>query len=114
MGIRIRLLTIFAAVVCCTATARAGVDRFTNISPEGTEIFALAVDRLQPSTVYAGSTAGVFKSLDAGESWAMVLDTGTAARGSTQVGRITSLAIDPKHSSTVYAVRATGEVLDRP
>ncbi len=109
-GTRIRLIAIFAVLVCCTVSARAGVDRFTNISPEGAEILALAVDPLQPSTVYAGSTAGVFKSIDAGESWALFLDTGTVAKGSTEGGRITSLAIDPTHASTVYAGTETGEV----
>lgn len=110
MGTRIRLIAIFAVLVFCTISAHAGVDRFTNISPEGARISALAVDPLQPSTVYAGSTAGVFKSTDAGESWALFFDTGTVAKRSTEIGVIASLAIDPTHSSTVYAGTETGEV----
>jgi hypothetical protein len=79
---RIRFLIISAFVVCATISARAGVDRFTNISPEGASISALVVDPLQPSTICAGSQAGVFKSLDAGESWTLVLDSTTVVEGS--------------------------------
>ena len=41
MRTRVRLIILFSVVVCGTTSTRAGVDRFTNISPEGVEIFAL-------------------------------------------------------------------------
>lgn len=49
MNAGIRWVAIFVVLISATVSARAGVDRFTNVSPAGAEISALAVDPLEPS-----------------------------------------------------------------
>ena len=67
-------------------------------------VYALVIDSLHPSTIYAGTDfdagyygggGGIFKSTDAGETW---------TKGDRRFGnRVLALAIDPRNSSTVYA-----------
>jgi photosystem II stability/assembly factor-like uncharacterized protein len=65
----------------------------------------LAIDPMNPSTIYAGAAAagpfsslggGVFKSTDGGNSW-------IAASNGLNVREITAIAIDPDVPSTLYA-----------
>src|SRR3989449_3553889 len=53
---------------------------------------ALAIDPLTPTTLYAGTSGGVFKSTDGGASW--------SASGLINVS---ALAIDPLTPTTLYA-----------
>jgi photosystem II stability/assembly factor-like uncharacterized protein len=63
--------------------------------PNGGPVSQLAVDPSNPLVLYAATqTAGVFKSVDGGESWSQV-SSGLPAQ-------VDSLAIDPQHPSTVY------------
>jgi photosystem II stability/assembly factor-like uncharacterized protein len=66
--------------------------------PEGW-VYALAVDPLQPSTLYAGThSMGVFKSLDGGMTWAPKNDgLVTTNHPSPDNLRIRSIAIDPRN-----------------
>lgn len=64
--------------------------------PPGGDIGALAIDPLTPTTYYAGSSGGVFKSLDAGASWEL------ASTGPTGLF-VQCLAIDPLTPTTLYA-----------
>jgi photosystem II stability/assembly factor-like uncharacterized protein len=68
---------------------------------------ALAVDRSAPSTVYAGvfgkGSGGLFKSMDAGQSW-------TAINSGVTVKDIRALAIDPSTPRIVYAGTSGGGV----
>ncbi|PYQ53391.1 MAG: hypothetical protein DMF59_01915 [Acidobacteria bacterium] len=58
-------------------------------------IEAIAADPSNPNTLYvATGSAGVFKSTDAGAHW---------RRLPIPVGRIGSLAMDPKHATTIFA-----------
>lgn len=91
----------FAVSIIAAVSAQAGVNRFHNISPEGAEISSLAVDPRDPSTIYAASPAGIFKSVDAGESWA--LEPGSPAD-------VSQMAIDSARSSTIFAGTRMGEV----
>ena len=59
-------------------------------------VWSLAIDPANPTTLYAGTSGGVFKSTDVGTSWTAV-NTG---RGNTIVF---SLAIDPTDTATIYA-----------
>src|ERR1041385_8627599 len=64
--------------------------------PTNPDIYALAIDPLTPSTLYAANRRdGVYKSVNGGGSW---------NRMSPSVGDvdIRSIAIDPKTTSTVY------------
>jgi photosystem II stability/assembly factor-like uncharacterized protein len=73
--------------------------------PSDFGVYALAIDPVDPSTVYAGTygygigvySGGVFKSIDGGATWSEV-DSGPLANLS-----IITLAIDPITSSTIYA-----------
>lgn len=58
-------------------------------------ITALAVDPLQPSTVYAASFNGVFKSTNGGRTWSP-MNTGLNSLS------VTGLVIDPLTPSTLY------------
>jgi photosystem II stability/assembly factor-like uncharacterized protein len=71
----------------------------TSNQPQGSSVFMLVIDPYAPRTIYACCGPGGFglenrlwKSTDAGESWA---DTGLTG--------IQSFAIDPRNSATLYA-----------
>ncbi len=57
-----------------------------------TDVQALAINPISPTTVYAGGTLGVFKSTDGGVSWSPSGPEGVHA-----------LAVDPVKPNTVYA-----------
>jgi uncharacterized protein (TIGR03437 family) len=61
-------------------------------------INSLAIDPQQPSTVYAAAsvTAGVFKSIDGGQTWA------NTAKGLPTNSSIGPIAIDPFHPNILY------------
>ena len=58
--------------------------------------FALAVDPANPSTLYTGTSFGVFKSIDSGASW-------ISATAGLPNEITVALAIDPNTPSTLYA-----------
>ncbi len=70
-------------------------------------VFALVIDPVTPSTLYAGSVGdGVFRSSDGGDTWAAI------NTGLTDL-LISDLAIDPLVPSTLYAGTFTGGVFRR-
>lgn len=81
----------------------------------GVGTLALATDPVNPSTLYAGTYDGVFKSTDGGASWnpANIGLPPTDPEG--YYASVDGLAIDPQNPSTLYAVanppNAQGEVL---
>lgn len=66
----------------------------------GKSIYSLAVDPANPTTVYAGTGFGMFKSTDGGNVWAEI-DEGLTFHGNVQVA--VSLAVDPALPNIVYA-----------
>ncbi|HEX5219723.1 MAG TPA: SBBP repeat-containing protein [Verrucomicrobiae bacterium] len=64
-------------------------------------VLAIAVDPLQPATVYAGTAQGVFKSTDAGASW--FLNNKNLNISSTR-----TLAIDPVNPGVLYSAGDAG------
>lgn len=64
-------------------------------------VTALAIDPRNPGTIYAGTRAGVYRSMDGGANWTAVND------GLTSLS-VTALAIDAQDSNTVYAASAGG------
>jgi photosystem II stability/assembly factor-like uncharacterized protein len=96
-----------AVLILSGDVARADVDVWSSIGPEGGNVFALVVDPHAPATIYAGTGGGtqkfnssggggVFKTTNGGASWA------GAGNGLT-ADAVLSLAIDPVTTSTVYA-----------
>jgi hypothetical protein len=61
-----------------------------------TDVRALAIDPVTTSTIYAGTSAGGYKSTDGGASWSP-MNSGLAGAG------IKTLAIDPVTPSNIYA-----------
>jgi photosystem II stability/assembly factor-like uncharacterized protein len=66
-----------------------------------TQVYALAIDRSNPSIIYAGTNGGVFKTTDWGSNWS-AMNSGLT---STQVS---ALAINPSNTSVLYAGTAGG------
>src|SRR5260370_4090936 len=63
--------------------------------PPNTGAWALAIDPVTPTTLYAGTGSAVFKSADGGASWT----TSSTALTNTNV---MGLAIDPTSPPTLY------------
>lgn len=90
---------LFAAIVLLAALSpeglRAEVGNWTSNGPWGGTVFALAAHPSSPSTVYAGTPQRLYKSVDAGASWAP-----TGLHGSSY------LVIPTSDDSVVYAVNS--------
>jgi photosystem II stability/assembly factor-like uncharacterized protein len=70
--------------------------------PEGSAIiYAIAIDPSNTSVLYAGTDAGLYKSLDAGTNWVL---TGSELAQTS----VSSLAIDSVKTSTLYAGTSQG------
>ena len=63
---------------------------------------ALVVDPKTPSTLYAGTYKGVFKSTDSGENWSV------ASTGLTPENNVDALVIDHITPSTLYGADQMG------
>src|SRR5262245_45802293 len=98
------------AGVACTAVilftsqpADAGVGSWTTQGPEGGPLLSLAIDPLEPRTLYAGTLInGVFKSTDGGSTWSAASAGLPAGSGAGE------LVVDPGTSGTLYATAAPG------
>src|SRR5882724_10756771 len=84
-----RALGLVLAVVTAVLVLRA-VPAYS--SHGGVMVTALAIDPLTPTTLYAGTAGGVFKSMDGGASWSAI-----------GLINVSALAIDPLTPTTVYA-----------
>lgn len=87
--VALAILSLFALA----HRAAAGVGIWTPLGPDGGSVWALAVDPDDENAVYAGTVNGVFKSSDAGETWA------SASRGLGPIGQ------------WVWALAATSEAV---
>jgi len=85
------LLVFFAAGL--PGLRAAGSSKWTSIGPFGGSIQSLAIDPQNPTTLYAGTNSGIFKSTDGGTSWISI----------NSMFFVGSLAIDPQNSDTLYA-----------
>jgi hypothetical protein len=68
-------------------------------------IFALALNPTNPSTLYAGTSQGVFQSTDAGTNWTL---TSTGLASSSVVPYVQAIAVHPVTPSTLYAGTSLG------
>ena len=69
-------------------------------SHNGVTISSLVIDPLTPTTLYAGTPGGMFKSTDGGATWS----------ASALVNTISALAIDPLTPNILYAGAAFSRV----
>lgn len=95
------LLVPVALSVAVQGSLHAGIDDWTNTGPQGGAIRVLAADPENPGVFYAGTNTGVFKSTDAGVTWANAGVSGWI---------VLQLLVDSQDSSTVYAL--TGGQID--
>jgi photosystem II stability/assembly factor-like uncharacterized protein len=99
---RLLLLVLTALLVTLPRVAGAGLNTWTSngpYSPYGGElVYALAINPVVPTTLYAGTVGGVFRSTDGGNSW-------SAANGGVldQLGDVRALVINPTSPSILYA-----------
>ena len=98
----IGLLTILVASQAGSVSA--GTNIWTSNGPVGGAIRALAIDPVTPTTLYAGTYDGVFKSTNGGSTWTAVNS------GLTNIW-VNALAMDPTTLSTLYAGTDSGGVL---
>ncbi len=87
-------------------------DAWTNIGLQGTAnngvfssgcVAAIAIDPINPQTLYAGATSGgVWKSTDGGAHWVVLTDLFLPNL------TVASIAIDPKHTNTIYVGTGNG------
>jgi photosystem II stability/assembly factor-like uncharacterized protein len=79
------------------SVAAAGLGFVTYVQPGGTDI--VAVDPVTPSTVYAASQSGIFKSVDSGV---------TMNPTNWPLTETTAIAVSPSDSSTIYVGTVSG------
>ena len=94
------LLLLNMVCLCCAAPTFAG---WTYIGLNGYSVNALAIDPINPETIYAGAgktqcsfPSGLFKSTDGGTSWSPFFEVETEGM------IVASLAIDPVDPGTIY------------
>ena len=104
-----RVMLSFVPLLICllshVETTFAGSGIWTSNGPYGGTVSALVVDPTNPSTIYAGTGAGIYRSTDGGGSWSPA-SNGLAAK---HLG-ITTLVINPANPSTLYAGTGDGGV----
>jgi Sortilin, neurotensin receptor 3,/BNR/Asp-box repeat len=113
MHFRLRLrrravVLLLSAAFGLHAQARAASGQeaaWTTNGPAGGSVYCLVPDPSRPSTLYAGTVEGVFKSDDGGASW-------RAASAGMPSARVQTIAIDPSASSTLYAGTLTPNGVD--
>jgi photosystem II stability/assembly factor-like uncharacterized protein len=80
-----------------------GGTNWRNVFPAN--VYALAINPRNPSTIYAGAENGLAQSRDGGETWSIIPGG---------PGRVTVLALDPQDPNTVYAGGQGGLFASRP
>jgi hypothetical protein len=86
------------------ATSMIGTQVGTSHGPDGGCIYDLAIDPVTPTTLYAGTARGVFKSMNSGEKWSAVESIPTDSA-------VFALALDPAMPAALYAGTEMGDVV---
>lgn len=71
----------------------------SNVGLKGLQVLALAISPTTPSTIYAGTSGGIFESSDAGDSWCF---------GGLEHSPVSVIVTDPMSPRVVYAGTASG------
>ncbi len=73
-------------------------------------VVTLDFDPAQPQTLYAGTSGGVYKSVDGAKTWSQI-NTGLVAPDVLKTSRalgVTRIKVDPHHPDTVYTASLDG------
>src|SRR5450830_726295 len=89
-------LSLSGVLVGAPATQAADTGTWTQLPLYGGNIGCLAIDPLTPTTLYASTNGGVYRSTDSGATW-------TAVNTAPAPLDVSSLAIDPKAPTILYA-----------
>lgn len=95
LGITISVLLVGAG--------HAGTNQWTSSGPVGRSVYTLVLAPRDSAILYAGTDAGVFKSVDHGTTW----------RGSSFIGAVYILAVDPQTTTTLYTASGSGLTVSR-
>lgn len=97
-----RVSCAFVFILTATA-AQAAVLSWSTAGPETGSVSVVRFAPSDPQVVYAGGQLGVFRSVDAGRTWAFA--------GSGIIGRVVdALAVDPTNPSIAYAGSPLGTI----
>src|SRR5450759_2470813 len=99
------LLSAAFGLLARTRVASGQEAAWTTNGPAGGSVYCLVPDPSRPSTIYAGTAEGVFKSDDGGASW-------QGASAGMPSARVQTIAIDPSATSTLYAGTLTPDGVD--
>ncbi|MEO5622476.1 MAG: hypothetical protein ABIQ78_03505, partial [Dokdonella sp.] len=100
----LRLIVGIGGLLGCAA-ASAGVGVWSGQGPFGGYVYDVLQAAASPSTLYVSTRSGIFKSIDAGASWAPAMN---GIVGSVSYGY--PLALDADVSNTLYAADSTGHL----
>jgi len=87
---------LFASLALSAALVRGGLNEWTSIGPDGGSVTVIAVGGGSPPTLFAGTSADFFRSLD-GATWIR-----------SGLGDVTSVVVDPLSPSTLYVAAGGG------
>lgn len=90
----LRLTAVLALAAPVPSAGQAGI--WLTRGPAGGNVHCIVADPSRPSTLYAGTDRGVFKSDDGGASW-------RPAGEGMPAERVQAIAIDPAATATLYA-----------
>src|SRR5947199_7741017 len=91
------------ALLCVLIASRSAIAARVWEAPGGGMVFALAVSRARPRTIYAGTArGGIFASTNAGRTWRRLTRT-------RRPQRVRGLIVD--RAGTVYAADIDGRIL---
>jgi photosystem II stability/assembly factor-like uncharacterized protein len=65
---------------------------------QGQSVFSLAQAPSNPNILFAGTLAGIYRSMDSGASWSLI-----SPKGSHEIHEVESLAVDPENPNILYA-----------
>ena len=88
------VLSLSGVLVSVPAARAADTGTWTQLPFYKSLVHSLAIDPLTPTTLYAGTDLGVWRSTDSGTSW--------VAKNTDYNGTVLSLAINPATPSTLY------------
>ena len=93
------------------ATSTDGGASFSTINVGDHDLYSLAIDPFTPTTIYAGTNVGAFKSTNGGAGWSAInsgLPVTIDSVGFPITDVVQTLAIDPSAPATIYAGTGAG------
>jgi len=97
------LLFVFCLLMSLRAPAQDTCNEWTTKGPFGGNTWSIAVDPQTPSTIYVGTSKGVYKSLNHGDSWTLCSEGMPLYPN----GFIRQVILDAVNPEAVYAVRSS-------